>query len=115
MVYAIQMTSTAISGPVEQEPTEAQQPVQEQQPNELPTATAVSSSDGAPSADSDPFGTGIQITTDPNAVPMLNLPPAPMPTPKPNLDTTNNSSLSDAFSDESFGSGIPDSFFSEGW
>ena len=111
MVYSIQMTSTAISGPVDEEPTEA--PIAA--PTDVPTKEPVSeSSDGAPAADSDPFGTGIQITTDPNAVPMLNLPPAPMPTPKPIQDTT-GSSLSDSFSDEGFGFGIPDNFFDEGW
>lgn len=110
MVYSIQMTSTAISGVPVQEATAVVQ-----QPAALPTATALSSSDGAPAADSDPFGTGIQITTDPNAVPMLDLPPAAMPTPKPNTGTSGNSSLDSAFSDSGFGSGIPDNFFDEGW
>lgn len=100
MVYSIQMTSTAISEPAVKEE---------------PTATPVSeNSSDVPVADKDPFDTGIQVTTDPNAVPMLNLPPAPMPTPRSDSGT-NGSSLSDAFSDDGFGFGIPDNFFDEGW
>ena len=47
-------------------------------------------------ADSDPFGTGIIITTDPNAAPQLDLPPAPMPTANPGYsgNDESNSSLS---------------------
>ena len=111
MVYSIQQTSTAMAevpeGPAAEEAS----------PTPLSTATAVSSGNAggeAPAAEADPFNTGIQITTDPNAVPMLDLPPAPMPTPRPDISTT-GSSLDDAFSDEGFGFGIPDNFFDEGW
>ena len=111
MVYSIQQTSTAMAevpaGPAAEEAS----------PTPLSTATAVSSGNAggeAPAAEADPFNTGIQITTDPNAVPMLDLPPAPMPTPRPDISTT-GSSLDDAFSDEGFGFGIPDNFFDEEW
>lgn len=123
MVYSIQMTSTAISEPSEQEPVKDEPPAAAPTlaPTTAPTmappteAPFTESSGGEPAADSDPFGTGIQVTTDPNYVPMLNLPPAPMPTPKPVQNTT-GSSLDEAFGDDgAFGFGIPDNFFDEGW
>lgn len=63
---------------------------------------------GAPVAEDDPFGVGVQITTDPNAVPILDLPPAPTITPPggwvdPYADT-GSSGMDDYFSDSfSFG------------
>ena len=113
MVYSIQMTSTAISGPADEEATEAPFTV----PTDVPTNEPVSeSSDGAPAADSDPFGTGIQITTDPNALPELNLPSAPTITPNPGLGWSDDepepsgSSNSSSANSDNFG-GLPDSFF----
>jgi len=64
-----------------------------------------------PVADSDPFNTGIRITTDPNAVPMLDLPPAPTITPNGEYQE-DSSEIADNFDDDSFGfSGIPDDYF----
>ena len=77
------------------------------------------SADGTSSgtqADADPFGTGIQITTAPNAMPELDLPSAPTITPNPETSSPDDglSSLimEDEFDNEfeSFG-GLPDSFF----
>lgn len=71
--------------------------------------TAEPTVSGAPVADSDPFGTGVIITTDPNAAPMLDLPPAPVITPRG--DTQDGySSLDDSFG--GFGtSGFSDNYF----
>ena len=74
------------------------------------------SDDSGPQADIDPFGTGIQITTDPNALPELDLPSAPTITPNASLSMPDDTSASseDPF-DPSDGSevfgGLPDSFF----
>ena len=81
-----------------------------------PTATAaLLDESGVPQAEQDPFGTGIQITTDPNAAPVLDLPEAPTITPNPDAFSaapsenprsgTQISPSVDGFS------GVPDSFF----
>jgi len=63
-----------------------------------------------PIADTDPFNTGIRITPDPNAVPMLALPLAPTITPNSDYQESNNDNNSSF--DDSFGfSGIDDGFF----
>ena len=77
------------------------------------------SSSGDPSLvqpDADPFGTGIRITTDPNAVPELNLPPAPTITPNAGVSWPDDSSASSGSTGSSSGGsdnfgGLPDSFF----
>ena len=63
-----------------------------------------------PQADSDPFGTGIRITTDPNALPMLDLPLAPTITPNPNASVPSHTGTQVSINTDGF-SGIPDSFF----
>ena len=77
------------------------------------------SADGTSSgtqADADPFGTGIQITTAPNAMPELDLPSAPTITPNPETSSSDDglSSLDMEYDFdnefESFGN-LPDSFF----
>jgi hypothetical protein len=93
MVYSIQMTSTAMV------PSSDSSPVQE---TSSESTVIESNIGGNPVADSDPFGTGIQITTDPNAVPMLDLPPAPTITPMYNV-SGGGSSLDSAFDDSGFG------------
>ena len=91
-LYVFEQTSTASAG-------QSRQSGPNDTPQETPTPTPNNNS--VPAADSDPFNTGIQITTDPNATPMLDLPPAPFP--MLNNDGTggnsggNNSSLDDYF------------------
>ena len=91
-LYVFELTSTASAG----------QTVSTQDTNVRETATPTPNNSSVPVADSDPFNTGVQITTDPNAVPMLDLPPAPFP-PILNNDvsggnnTGNYSSLDDYF------------------
>ena len=67
---------------------------------------------GGPQADSDPFGTGIRITTDPNALPMLDLPAAPTITPNGGAAAPSHAGtqVSPSVDTEGF-TGIPDSFF----
>lgn len=72
-----------------------------------------SGSSGLPQADSDPFGTGIQITTDPNAVPMLDLPMEPTITPRPEGAVSGNSGTSSSDSNTTGFSGIPEDFFDQ--
>ena len=80
------------------------------------TGSSSAGDPSVPQADADPFGTGIQITTDPNAMPELDLPSAPPITPNPSLSWSDDTaaasgSPSDSFDDpEEFG-GLPDSFF----
>lgn len=98
--------------------------------NDMMTATAVAivlqSSSGSqeggsgadssvPQADADPFGTGVQVTTDPNAMPALELPSAPTITPNPGLsadDTVGPAGTAVPVNTdpENFG-GLPESFF----
>ena len=67
-------------------------------------------------ADADPFGTGVQVTTDPNAMPALELPSVPTITPNPGLswDDGSGSRAGTAIpvntDPESFGD-LPESFF----
>lgn len=67
-------------------------------------------------ADADPFGTGIQITTDPNALPELDLPSAPTITPNPMLswsddDEPSSGAPADSNDEPEVFGGLPDSFF----
>ena len=124
MVYSIQMTSTAMTGSGEDaEPVVTEAPFVPAEPaaaTEVPFIPAEPTATATPTvvdeelfSESDPFGTGmIQITTDPYAAPMLNLPPAPPPVyaPQNNTNQNNSSSMDDYFSDVGF-SGIPDDFF----
>ena len=77
--------------------------------NENTSGGSVSS---GPQADSDPFGTGIRITTDPNALPMLDLPAAPTITPNPDALAPSHAGtqVSTIIDTEGF-TGIPDDFF----
>ena len=109
MVFNFQQTSTAVAISLSSGSGS--------QTNENNSAPVSSGSDPAgPQADADPFGTGIQITTDPNALPELDLPSAPTITPNPGLtgsdDTADTADSPAASSDgsENFG-GLPDSFF----
>jgi hypothetical protein len=90
-LYVFELTSTA----------SAEQTVNTQDTNVRETATPTANNSSVPVADSDPFNTGIQITTDPNAVPMLDLPPAPFPILNNDVSGGNNtgnySSLDDYF------------------
>ena len=71
MAYSIQQTGTAVA--ISLNPTKNSS-------NSVPLPEII---DGTITADSDPFGTGIQATTDPNALPQLDLPEAPTITPRP--------------------------------
>ncbi len=71
MAYAIQQTGTAVA--ISLNPTMGSEK----------NAPQPDLTDGTITADSDPFGTGIQATTDPNALPQLDLPEVPTITPKP--------------------------------
>ncbi len=110
MEYSMQQTSTAVAISLNPE-------IKNTESGSEIMATAVPSDNGSgiPQADLDPFGTGIQITTDPNAVPMLDLTPALWLTPDagydPSYDTDNDDSLDSYFDDEAGFSGIPDEFF----
>ena len=76
MEYSMQQTSTAVAISLNPGKQPAASPT--------PAAENIPPSDngsGSPQADLDPFGTGVQITTDPNAVPMLDLTPALWLTP----------------------------------
>ena len=77
--------------------------------NENTSGGSVSS---GPQADSDPFGTGIRITTDPNALPMLDLPAAPTITPNPDALAPSHAGtqVSTIIDTEGF-TGIPDDVF----
>ncbi len=77
------------------------------------TSTPTPNNSDVPVADNDPFGTGVRITTDPNAVPMLDLTPAPFLIPgygENNAAPTDVPSSGISFDDVGF-SGIPDSFW----
>lgn len=67
-----------------------------------------------PQADLDPFGTGIQVTTDPNALPELDLPSMPTITPNPGLSSDDSGSgragTAIPVNTDNFG-GLPDDFF----
>ncbi len=110
MVFNFQQTSTAVAISLSS--------AAGNQTNDDTGAGASSGGDsGGPQADADPFGTGIQITTDPNAMPELDLPSAPTITPNPGLswsddDDSPSSGRSSGSDDgpETFG-GLPDSFF----
>ena len=72
------------------------------------TSTPTPNADGAPVAEEDPFNVGVQITTDPNAVPMLNLPAAPTITPPggwSDVSTDTSGSGIDDYFNDSFGFG----------
>ncbi len=71
MAYSIQQTGTAVA--ISLNPTKSSG-------NSAPQPEIIG---GTITADSDPFGTGIQATTDPNALPQLDLPEAPTITPRP--------------------------------
>ena len=77
--------------------------------------TAPSGSSGAdpsvPQADADPFGIGIQITTDPNALPALDLPSAPTITPNPAFSSGSSENSADLSGESEVFGGLPDSFF----
>ena len=77
--------------------------------------TAPSGSSGAdpsvPQADADPFGTGIQITTDPNALPELDLPSVPTITPNPAFSSGSSQNSADPSDEPEVFGGLPDSFF----
>ena len=73
MAYSIQQTGTAVA--ISLNPTKSSG-------NSVPQPDIT---DGTITADSDPFGTGIQATTDPNALPQLDLPAAPTITPNPDI------------------------------
>ena len=77
MAYSIQQTSTAVAISLDSSKSGGSD---NQQP-EMGESTIT--------ADSDPFGTGIQATTDPLAPPEIDLPPAPTITPRP--DSQNSS------------------------
>lgn len=128
MVFSIQLTSTAMTGPDEFVGSEETEEVVETEEPIIPTVPVETEvppvfdenpfpdNDPFPEDDtfseSDPFGNGmIQLTTDPYAAPMLNLPPAPPPVySAPNQNQNSPSSMDDYFSDSGF-SGIPDDFF----
>lgn len=78
---------------------------------EIRSTESYEPTDGSvPIADTDPFNTGIRITTDPNAVPMLDLPLAPTITP--NIDYQENNNDNNNSFEDSFGfSGMDDGFF----
>ena len=98
MAYAYELTAAATpagpdtsqqnSSPFDSSPSNESSPF---------AATPEVNENGVPQADADPFGTGIIITTDPNAAPQLDLPPAPMPTANSGYSSDSggaNSSLS---------------------
>ena len=109
-------------------PTPQYDPTMEYSIQQTSTAVAISLSGGevpadpsVPQADSDPFGTGVIMTTDPNAVPELELTPAPTITPmfdmdfyeaptEPVYDDSDNASTFGEQETTGF-SGIPDDFF----
>lgn len=109
MEYQIKQTSTAVALGLNPELAV---------PETVSTPSAGSEDPGSsadvPQADSDPFGTGIRITTDPLAEPVLDLPPEPTITPnfEYDLPAVEEEPEEAGSSDEYTGfSGIPDSFF----
>ncbi len=110
MEFSIKQTSTAVAISLNPGISDSGKAVS----TAVPENTGTDAS-GAPQADSDPFGTGIQITTDPLAVPTLDLPTEPTITPNPVFIIPDNETDTDSFVteyEEPVGfSGIPDSFF----
>lgn len=92
-----EMTETALAGPAST------------QAAPLKTATPTPGS-GEAVADENPFGTSIQITTDPNAVPMLDLPMMPTITPRGDFDPGTDYSYQDDSWNDDFGN-LPGNFF----
>jgi hypothetical protein len=99
MLYAFEQTSTVSAI---------------QNVENAPTSTPAPENGSVPVADSDPFNTGVRITTDPNAVPMLDLTPAPFIIPNSASEGSeserSSSSLDNAFDDPGFG-GFSDNFY----
>ena len=107
MVFNFQQTSTAVA--ISLNAANANQTG-----DDTGTVSAPSGSSDAdpsvPQADADPFGTGIQITTDPNALPALDLPSAPTITPNPAYSSGSSETSADPSGESEIFGGLPESF-----
>ena len=109
LVYSLQQTSTAVA--ISLNPGLESQSGGTGGSGSVQAGSGGSDSSG-PQADQDPFGTGVQITTDPNALPELNLPSVPTITPNPLFAGSGDTrDSSDSTGDTGNFGGLPDSFF----
>ena len=100
MVFNFQQTSTAVAITLNTA-----------NGNQTGDNTDAGTDPSVPQADTDPFGTGIQITTDPNALPTLDLPSVPTITPNPALSSGSSQNSADPSDEPEVFGGLPDSFF----
>ncbi len=100
MVFNFQQTSTAVAITLNTA-----------NGNQTGDNTGAGTDPSVPQADADPFGTGIQITTDPNALPALDLPSVPTITPNPSFSSGSSENSSDPSDEPEVFGGLPDSFF----
>ena len=107
MEYSIRQTSTAVAISLN--------PGQQESSSSTDKSSGEGSDSSVPLADMDPFGTGIRITTDPLALPTLDLPAAPTITPNPGMVPyeyeQEDDSFGSSFDDSEGFTGIPDDFF----